>query len=666
MKTLRGFPGLLTAVIAAVLVVGAVPLVSHWWSHPTGPRRVLIRDLLAQPVDYWASIVIVEGKVVDPLMLLGEQNRAITSISREDLAPRSDGISRYVITDAGGGLVSVRSPRRAALGSQVTVEAIVAQNSRNALAPSLYEIRRLTGISMITVYGASTAILLATAVALLAILTYTGFRPPDVEILVLEGPLKGHFFRCKGVAITIGRPGARENTVSLDEPTVSRTQATIQYDPRRRLFTLRNEASVNLTQLNGAAVQEAEICTGDRIVVGTSLLEFRTLSPGAPVSAYDAARAAPAAVAALLACLSGIAPSAVQAASPVRLTLLGVDLGRQPDVEVRFALSRGEQPLVGLAAEDIAFYLDDAPLLLRSLESSVMAVPAGPLAVVVLLEAQLDTRGRSFFRAREAATALMGRLADADLAALVVAGADVQIVRDLGSDRDAMLHAIRQLNPEGDSPSLAQALVKSVNLALAAPGKRRHVILIGGRSSLGGVDVRATASRLQQVSVAFSAVTTDGAPNEQVESLARLSGGRLLKWDRDTDIHALMEWLRGDQVGTYAATLQVAHGADEERHRLRLEVSWGSAVASETASYWGAPPSGLPAGRHPSKANDLSSQTAESFVHRAVLAAVVAAAILAALALRSTRLDPLRFALAGAVLMTASLLLNWLVALTGR
>ena len=75
-----------------------------------------------------------------------------------------------------------------------------------------------------------------------------------------------------GTIATIGR--LAECEVALNDPGASRRHAQIR--ARDGAYTLTDLGSTNGTRLNGQTVQTRELADGDRITIGTTVLEFRT------------------------------------------------------------------------------------------------------------------------------------------------------------------------------------------------------------------------------------------------------------------------------------------------------------------------------------------------------------------------------------------------------
>ncbi len=94
----------------------------------------------------------------------------------------------------------------------------------------------------------------------------------------LEGftaPNRGRRWTLRDDVETIGRAGTRKNSVELDDPTVSRTQATITREAEQTW--LQNESSnVSSCCINGQGVSGKQaLADGDLIQVGQQLLRFK-------------------------------------------------------------------------------------------------------------------------------------------------------------------------------------------------------------------------------------------------------------------------------------------------------------------------------------------------------------------------------------------------------
>ncbi len=103
---------------------------------------------------------------------------------------------------------------------------------------------------------------------------------PDrtLELLVVEGPDAGSQYTVDGEIVHIGRGiahQARTGEVCLRDPSVSSEQALIHVSGGDAVLEHRAGAR-NETRLNGRAIQRSAIRVGDRIQVGSTVLEVRS------------------------------------------------------------------------------------------------------------------------------------------------------------------------------------------------------------------------------------------------------------------------------------------------------------------------------------------------------------------------------------------------------
>ncbi|CAN5777594.1 hypothetical protein BH23GEM9_BH23GEM9_25960 [soil metagenome] len=93
------------------------------------------------------------------------------------------------------------------------------------------------------------------------------------RLVVTAGPLQGNQFPVTLRGLKIGRdPESCE--IVLTEPTVSREHAVLYLSTNDQGFVIKNLSGTNTTLVNDRAVQEATLRAGDRIKIGTSILNY--------------------------------------------------------------------------------------------------------------------------------------------------------------------------------------------------------------------------------------------------------------------------------------------------------------------------------------------------------------------------------------------------------
>jgi hypothetical protein len=96
---------------------------------------------------------------------------------------------------------------------------------------------------------------------------------PAARLVALDGPFRGRAFELTSRINTLGR--SRQNTLVLSDPHVSRSHARI--DLEEHGFVLVDLESKNGTFVRGRRVTRHPLEPGDRLQLGSSLLEFQIL-----------------------------------------------------------------------------------------------------------------------------------------------------------------------------------------------------------------------------------------------------------------------------------------------------------------------------------------------------------------------------------------------------
>lgn len=99
--------------------------------------------------------------------------------------------------------------------------------------------------------------------------------PPDKAMLIIHrGPAKGSRFLISSVGATVGR--ALESEIFLDDVTVSRKHAVIDFHAEESLFEITDSSSLNGTYVNSESIERRKLVSGDQIQVGKFHLVFIT------------------------------------------------------------------------------------------------------------------------------------------------------------------------------------------------------------------------------------------------------------------------------------------------------------------------------------------------------------------------------------------------------
>jgi hypothetical protein len=286
----------------AALALGVIPLLIS----AAGAEQVWINDIRANPVRYWNTTVTVVGMVQ-------EVKSEPVGTTRGFFTIQDDSIVTGVI-NAGElpyNQLIVRSNNLPPIGKTFSITGTVIQDPTRANLPILKEISRTTpGMSATLKIILIAAIVLFIALIIAFVLLMSrgkqraaekGAGRPEAaaeggrtaripapaektqvylnlgaDIVVEKGPDKGKEFALTKPAITIGRAGARKNDIELTDDTVSKEQATINYDNVKKTFSILNESSTNPTRIGGSAVSRSAVLENNTVLeMGRTQLRFR-------------------------------------------------------------------------------------------------------------------------------------------------------------------------------------------------------------------------------------------------------------------------------------------------------------------------------------------------------------------------------------------------------
>ncbi|HYL07862.1 MAG TPA: FHA domain-containing protein [Candidatus Udaeobacter sp.] len=96
---------------------------------------------------------------------------------------------------------------------------------------------------------------------------------PQAELAIEAGPDAGHTHRAGDHAVRLGR--SPDNDVILRDPATSGHHARLER--RGEQFWIVDLGSTNGTFVNGEAVQEKQLNTGDRLTIGQNAVHFSLL-----------------------------------------------------------------------------------------------------------------------------------------------------------------------------------------------------------------------------------------------------------------------------------------------------------------------------------------------------------------------------------------------------
>lgn len=286
----------------AALALGVIPLLIS----AAGAEQVWINDIRANPVRYWNTTVTVVGMVQEVKSEPVGTTRGFYTIQDDSIVTGVINVGELPYNQ-----LIVRSNNLPPIGKTFSITGTVIQDPTRANLPILKEISRTTpGMSAALKIILIAAIVLFIALIIAFVLLMNrgkqraaekGAGRPDAaaeggrtarlqapaaktqvylnlgaDIVVEKGPDKGKEFALTKLAFTIGRAGARKNDIELTDDTVSKEQATINYDNAKKIFSILNESSTNPTRIGGSAVSGSAVLENNTVLeMGRTQLRFR-------------------------------------------------------------------------------------------------------------------------------------------------------------------------------------------------------------------------------------------------------------------------------------------------------------------------------------------------------------------------------------------------------
>jgi len=366
-------------------------------------------------------------------------------------------LGHYLLGDESGGTVLVLSRRPPRAGTACRVSGFVGQTPQNALMPLVLEVHRSRPLrDLPVILGLLVLVLCSVPPVVVRLKRLQRFPEPPggyvdpaeaaqpvqpgvayaLDLVVVAGPDTGRRHSFRSDRILVGRPGLRNNDITLDDQTVSRKQALILRDDKIGGYKIRNEGRTNPLKVNGRPCDAVALRDGDLLTVGLTTLQvgYRQLSR----SEGDRGRSLKPLV--LLVCLlTAVSWSPVDAGpgEPIRLEKL--DLQALPRVTCRFRVpGDGGVTGLGLGPDDFRLLLDGRPLEMPELESETDPGQP-PLRLALVVQTSREDRGRGLFLLKSAVSDFLERMPGGVPAALLSHGAEAVLEQGFTTDRRRLL-----------------------------------------------------------------------------------------------------------------------------------------------------------------------------------------------------------------------------------
>jgi len=365
-------------------------------------------------------------------------------------------LGSYLLLDGNGRSLRVLTRRPPGAGISCRVTGFAGQSPENALSPLVLETsRRRPGRDLLLVLGllilVAGSLPLAVALARRQVAAPPAPRPGSrciLELQVVAGPDRGRRHIFQADRILVGRSGMRHNDLTLDDQTVSRTQAMIVRDEKLGGYKILNEGRTNPLKLNGRPCDAVALRHGDLLTVGRTVLRVGYREP--PGGGGDTGSRPlclllwPLLLA--LSCLPALGGTAGEGDEPV---LEQLDLRQLPMVTCHFRIpGAGGQGGLGLGLEDFRLQVDGRPPETAEIQSR-LAPGQPPLRLVLVLQVSPEERGRGLFLLKSAVDDLLQRLPAETLTALVTHGSGARVEQRPTTDRHELLTRLAAIRLDG-------------------------------------------------------------------------------------------------------------------------------------------------------------------------------------------------------------------------
>jgi VWFA-related protein len=215
------------------------------------------------------------------------------------------------------------------------------------------------------------------------------------------------------------------------------------------------------------------------------------------------------------------------AADPVNIQIMAVEEQPGQMTLTVSAVDEKGKPFPGLGPSSFNAWVNDQPLIVRTLETDTTRLPA---SVLLLVDVSGSMAGEPMNQSRAAIQQFIDSLDAQDQVAVMSFANNVQMLQDFTADRAALANAVTRLVPIGET-ALYDGVIQAAEHMASAPAGRKLIVLLSDGSATIGVNKRSASIQATQAAgvgvVAFGLGT--GIDRKYLADLATASGGRVLE-----------------------------------------------------------------------------------------------------------------------------------------
>jgi hypothetical protein len=264
------------------------------------------------------------------------------------------------------------------------------------------------------------------------------------------------------------------------------------------------------------------------------------------------------------------------ASTDVRTIVPSVNSDDFPLVDaLLYAQDANGLPVSGLSAADLVL-VEDATLVSSDV-TTLVGESGQPLQVALTLDRSTDPATWAAIQA--STTALIDQLGDADEAALIVFGDEVQVVQDFTTDHEALRSALAATPAGGNFSALNLAVQEALDLMSDRSPARRSVTVIADRAdnltaseavptAIPSVDDLASAALSAGATLDIFGYGLSAAGSPQLTQLAELTNGRRVFVALTQELAGHLQALPALQRQGYRLSYLSQAAADGDEHEL--------------------------------------------------------------------------------------------------
>jgi len=294
-------------------------------------------------------------------------------------------------------------------------------------------------------------------------------------------------------------------------------------------------------------------------------------------------------VLAVLFCSCASPPDAVGGAaapSELQVRFQQLDTSSYPEITCYFMVTEQNEPVLGLTRQEISVTVDDMPLSNFRLRS--VTDEGANIAVALAIDTSGSMSGRPLTAAQSAAREFIGRLSEADQAAVITFGATPVTACEFMTERARLIASVEAATARGNTALYDAVLLALDQLAQQPSPRKALLVLTDGKDteSQAGEDSCLERARGSDVPVFSVGLGTD-VNRDLLQALADHSGGECFFTTDSGDLLVIYQRIAEQLNSQYVLSYRDPQVGPEAGpwHEAAVEVQYASQTASASRRY---------------------------------------------------------------------------------